>query len=281
MALDVNAIKLANLIDPEVLAPMIDQAFVAKMQFAPLATLDYTLAGRPGTTVSLPRFTYIGDAQDVLEGADIPIKQLTETKVDVTIKKAGIGVQITDESVLSGYGDPVGQAIQQIGIAIANKVDNDVVTVLKAIAAPMVHALVGKLTEDAVANALVKFGENLDGDKVLIIAPEQLANLRTTSEWIPITEMGVTALMSGVVGMIWGCQVKVSAKIVRTGVTPNLTFSNFIVKPGALRTFLKRDTMLESDRDIVNNSTIMTANKHYVAYMYDASKAIKITTIEG
>jgi N4-gp56 family major capsid protein len=319
MALYDNATKLASLIDPEVLAPMIEKKMVDAMKFAPLAVLDYTLQGRPGSTITLPSYAYIGDAEDVAEGDDIPIAELTQSSVKATVKKAGKGVQLTDESILSGYGDPVGEAIDQLGLSIASKTDNDVVAVLNAITAPMIHAASGKLTSDEVANALVKFGEDLDGDKVLLIAPEQLAQLRTTEDWIPATDMGVQALMSGVVGMIWGCQVVVSNKIkttptytqtedqtINSGKTyytvsnnvyepvddpeeenittyyelTQLSYANFIVKPGALAIYMKRDTLLETDRDIINKSTVMTVDKHYVAYLYDASKAIKITTEE-
>lgn len=318
MALDDNATKLASLIDPEVLAPMIEKKMVDAMKFAPLARLDYTLQGRPGSTITLPSYAYIGDAEDVEEGDDIPIAELTESSVTAAIKKAGKGVQITDEAVLSGYGDPIGEAIDQLGLSVASKTDNDVVAILNAITAPMIHEATGKLTSDEVANALVKFGEDLDGDKVLLIAPEQLAQLRTTEDWIPATDMGVQALMSGVIGMIWGCQVVVSNKIsttptysktedrtlkdktyytvadgVYTAVAEpkvadiddyyeitQLSYANFIVKPGALAIYMKRDTLLETDRDIINKSTVMTVDKHYVAYLYDASKAIKITTKE-
>ena len=319
MGLDSNATILTSLIDPEVLAPMIEQKMVDLMKFAPLARLDYTLQGRPGSTITLPSYAYIGDAEDVAEGDDIPIAGLTQSSVDVSVKKAGKGVQITDEAVLSGYGDPIGEAIDQLGLSVASKTDNDVVAILNGIAAPMIHEATGKLTSDEVANALVKFGEDLDGDKVLLIAPEQLAQLRTTEDWIPATDMGVKALMSGVVGMIWGCQVVVSNKIkttptytITTDTEPDanktyytmednvytpvadpkdddistyyevtqLSYANFIVKPGALAIYMKRDTLLETDRDIINKSTVMTVDKHYVAYLYDASKAIKITTKE-
>lgn len=277
MALDTNATKLASLIDPEVLAPMIEQKMVDMMKFAPLARLDYTLQGRPGSTITLPSYAYIGDAEDVAEGNDIPIAELTQSSVEVSVKKAGKGVQITDEAVLSGYGDPIGEAIDQLGLSVASKTDNDVLEVLGGIQAPMIHAASGPLTSDEVANALVKFGEDIDGEKVLLIAPEQLAQLRTSEDWIKVTDMGVQALMSGVVGMIWGCQVVVSNKIKKV----DNAFTNFIVKPGALAVYMKRDTLLETDRDIINKSTVMTVDKHYVAYLYDASKAIKITTVEA
>ena len=51
----------------------------------------------------------------------------------------------------------------------------------------------------------------------------------------------------------------------------------FIIKPGALRLILKRDTLVENDRDILRRVNVLTATKHYVTYLYDASKAIKLT----
>ena len=36
-----------------------------------------------------------------------------------------------------------------------------------------------------------------------------------------------------------------------------------IVRAGALGLELKRDTMIESDRDIIHKSTIITIDKHY------------------
>ena len=89
MALMTNATKLANLFNPQVVADMIDAKLVDAMRFAPLARVDTTLVGRPGSTVTLPSFAYIGDAVDVAEGADIPIGQLTESTTTATVKKAG------------------------------------------------------------------------------------------------------------------------------------------------------------------------------------------------
>ena len=73
MPFPVTGTKLANLFDPQVVGAMIDKKLVNKMVFAPLATIDSTLEGQPGSTLTLPYYTYIGDATDVAEGADIPI----------------------------------------------------------------------------------------------------------------------------------------------------------------------------------------------------------------
>lgn len=275
MALDPNATMLANLINPQVLADLIDKKLVDLMKFAPLATIDTTLVGRPGNTVTLPSFNYIGDAVTVAEGADIPINQLTASSVPVTIHKIGNGVQLTDEAVLSGFGDPMGQAASQLALSIASQLDNELLGILDAITAPMVHTVTtaGTLAFDDVADALELFGEDIEGTKVLLCSPKQYTGFRKSPDWVPASEIAADIALKGVVGMVQGCQVIISNKLKEASSKE----SAFIVKPGALRVYAKRDTLVESDRDIINKSTVLTADKHFAPYLYDASQAIKIT----
>lgn len=272
MALDTNATKLANLFNPQVVADMINTKLVDAIRFAPLARIDNTLVGRPGNTVTLPSYAYIGDATTVAEGADIAIAQLTESTTPVTIHKIGKGVQITDEALLSGYGDPAGEIVKQLRTSIASQVDNEVLAVLNGIATGMTHttAASGVMDADDIADALVKFGEDIEGEKVLLLNAADYAGLRKADDWCPASEIGANLIINGAVGKIHGCQVVISNKLA----TPNTAY---IVKPGALAIYMKRDTMVETDRDIINKSTVVTADKHFVAYLYDASKAIKIT----
>lgn len=270
MALDTNATKLANLFNPQVVADMINAKLVDAMRFAPLARIDTTLVGRPGNTVTLPSYAYIGDAETVGEGEDIAIAQLTESTTSVTIHKIGKGVQITDEAVLSGYGDPVGEIVKQLRTAIASQVDNEVLATLAAISGNMLHTAAGSvLAVDDVADALVKFGEDIEGEKVLLVSPADYAAIRKADDWCPASEIGANLIIEGAVGKVHGCQVVISNKLANANAA-------YIVKPGALAIYTKRDTLVETDRDIINKSSVLTADKHFATYLYDASKAIKI-----
>ena len=270
MALNTNATKLNDLFNPQVIGDMINTKLVHAIKFSPLCRIDNTLVGRPGSTITLPSFAYIGDAATVPEGDDIPISKLTESTVEATIYKVGKGVQITDEAVLSGYGDPLGEAVKQIQIAIASKIDNDILAILSNIGANMTHSCTGLVTADDIADALVKFGEDIEGEKVLLCSPETYAGLRKANDWCPASEIAAQLIIRGAVGMIHGCQVVISNKLS----TPKTAY---IVKPGALALYMKRDILVETDRDIINKSTVITADKHFVGYLYDASKAIKLT----
>ena len=84
--------KLENLIDPQVLGEYIDVKLMAAIKFAPLCGVNRDLEGRPGSTLTLPKYAFIGYAEDVAEGADVPMANLAADTVDVKVKKAGKGV---------------------------------------------------------------------------------------------------------------------------------------------------------------------------------------------
>lgn len=270
--------KIANLVDPEVMADLIREKLVDDIKFSPLAVIDTTLVGRPGDEISLPKYAYIGDAADVAEGASIPVELLSSTKATAKVKKAGKGIELTDESILSGYGDPLGQGTAQLRTAIAQKVDNDCLTALSGVKANMtVDVSTDKIISSSViADALVKFGEDLDGMKVLLIAPAQLAQIRKDPDYLKPSEMSQQAIMSGTVGECWGCQIVVSNKIKAAGGK----YTNYIVKPGAVAIYLKRDVEVETARDIRKKTTTVTADEHYTAYLLNESMAIKLITKE-
>ena len=63
--------KLAQMINPEVMADMISANLPKAIKFANILTVDTKLEGQPGNTVTVPSFKYIGSAKDVEEGAAI------------------------------------------------------------------------------------------------------------------------------------------------------------------------------------------------------------------
>lgn len=48
--------KLAKMVDPEVMAPMISAKLQKAIVATPYAKLDTTLQGRPGSTITVPKF---------------------------------------------------------------------------------------------------------------------------------------------------------------------------------------------------------------------------------
>lgn len=261
--------KIANLINPQVMADMISAKLPQLLKFAPLATIDRSLVGRPGNTITVPKYAYIGDAADIAEGVAIDPTLLTASSTTATVKKAGKGVEITDEAVLSGYGDPVGEAEKQLGMSIASKVDADCVTAFEG-ATLTYDGSAAAIGYAGVVNAVDVFGEEEVEAKVMLVHPKQITQLRQDPDFKDRNKYPMDTLMTGAIGEIAGCQV-VPSKRVATDAT---TYHNPIVKAGALTIFLKRDVEVETDRDILKKSTVLTADEHYTAYLSDASKVV-------
>ena len=260
--------KLANLINPEVLADYIDSKLIHNIVFAPLATVDTTLVGAPGDTIKFPAYTYIGAASDLSEASAISTVSLNASTVSAKIKEAGKGVEISDTAILSAYGNPVNEIGSQLLKAIADKVDTDFLSTLNGIAAGKTKSSVSTVMD--ISDALELFGEDIDGQKALLVSPSMYTMIRNTKDWAPASEFSAGALVRGAVGQIFGCDIILSNRLTASQ-------NAYIVKPGALRLVLKRDTLLEADRDILRRVNVYTATKHYVTYLYNAANAIKLT----
>lgn len=260
---------LSNLFKPEVVGDMINKKLWDYVRFSPLARIDNTLVGRPGNVITLPYYTKSVTASVVSEGHDITISQLNETSTSVTIKKIGAGIQITDEALLSAWGNPLDEGINQIARAIADAVDNDMLNIMSTSASADMTTDAAALSANGIAEALTLFGEDIDGDKVLLVSPAGYETIRKANGWISGTDVAANIIIRGTVGMIYGCQVVVSNKLTNAN-------CSYIVKPGALAVYNKRDILVETDRDIINKSSYVTADKYFANYLYNASGLIKM-----
>lgn len=265
--------KLTNLVNPEVMADMISATLPSKVKFAPFARIDSTLEGQAGDTITIPKYAYIGDAEDLVEGVAMDTTVLTASTQTATIKAAGKAVEITDQAVLSGYGDPIGEAGKQIEDSIANKVDNDFVEALGN-ATLQLDEGTKEIAYDLIVDAIDKFEEEDDEPKILFIHPKQKGTLRKDVNFVRATEMGDNIFMTGVIGEVAGCQVVASNKVKEV----DGKYTNFIIKPDALALYLKRDTNIESARDILAKTAVISADQHYVAVLENDSKAVKLIT---
>jgi len=264
----------SNLIIPEVLASVVDGKLTDNMVFLPLASVDDTLVGKPGDTIKFPSFAYIGDAADVDENGQIVPVALAESYVSATVKKSAKAVQITDEAILSGYGEPVAEAGMQIAKSIDNHADNDLLASLEAVSATRQFGTEAVISPDVIADALTIFGEDMGGVKAMLISPADTATLRKNDDFIKATDLGDARLSSDVLGDLFGCQL-IPANKIKADAT-NGEIRRFIVKPGALKLIRKRGINVEVEREAEYQRNTIYATQHYTAYLYDESKVVMI-----
>lgn len=271
--------KMENMVNQEVMADMVSAKLPKLIKFTPLAYVERALVGQPGNTLTVPKWEYSGDAKDLAEGEAITPDKLTTSKSTMTIKKAAKGIELTDEAILSGLGDPMGQAAHQITLAIANKVDDDLVEEAKKATQFVSDA---PTTAEAIDNALAVFEDEDDARYVALINPKDALKLRSNvaKEWIRGSEIGADMVVSGTFGEINGVQIVRTNKVEEgkgflVKVSASETDTTDVAKYGAFVINMKRDVAIETDRDVETFSTVIVGSEHYGVYLYDDSKVVK------
>lgn len=208
-----NLTKLESLIDPEVMAPMISAKLEKAIVATPFAKIDNTLEGQPGSTITVPKYEYIGDAEDVAEGVEQGESILSATSKEYKVKKAVKDVILTDEAVLNAYGNPVGEANNQLGLSLASKVDNDVMAELQK--AQLVKKTGSAISYNGIVDAIDLFNEETNVEKVMFISPNQNTTLRKDANFISADKYNQNVVMKGEIGMVSNTRIVPSKKIVK------------------------------------------------------------------
>ena len=278
--------KLSNMINPQVMADMISAKVAKKVAVIPFAKVDSTLQGRAGNTITIPVFGYIGDAANVAEGASIGAEALTTTDKQFTVKKIGKGVDLTDEAILSGYGDPVGEANRQLAMAISQKIDQDAIDSLYT-GSLQYNGIASKISYAGIVDAVDVFGEEYNTEKVIFVHPKQVSQLRKDADFTSADKYanGNYIAVNGEIGKIANCRVVVSKRVKEDG--GHTGYINPIVKVSfdteteentpALTIFLKKGVAVETGRDIDKQINMIRASEHYVVALTDESKVVLAT----
>lgn len=270
--------KLENLINPEVMADMISGKIEKKIVVTPFAKIDTKLEGAAGDTITIPKYAYIGDAGEVAEGEEVTPEMLTASTTNVKVKKAMKAVNLTDEAVLSGYGNPVGEVNNQLAMSIASKIDEDAMTALQG--ATLSYTGTDIISYDGIVDAVDVFEEELNTEKVIFIHPKQVTQLRHDSNFISADKYSGNVIMTGEIGMIANCRVVASKRVpVKSGnyVCPIVKLNQdgeTEDESTALTIYIKRDTNVETERNTLSRSTDISVDKIYTVALTNASKVV-------
>ena len=273
---------IADLINPQVMADMISAKIPSKIVVAPFAKVDRTLVGNPGNTITVPQYAYIGDAEDIAEGIAAETVKLATTTTTVTVKKAMKAVELTDEAILSGYGNPVGETNNQLAKSIASKIDVDAMAALQG--AQLTHdGSASKISYEGIVDAIDVFDEEVNSQKAMFVHPKQVTGLRKDANFISADKYPGNVIMTGEVGMIANTRIVPSKKVpLVEGVysCPIIKLNNDAEtedEAAAITIYLKRDVNVETERVSLARKTDISADEHYTVALSNTSKVVLAT----
>lgn len=280
--------KLADIINPEVMADMISAVIPKKIVATPFARIDDTLQGQPGNTITVPQYAYIGDAEDIAEGVKADTVKLTATSTEATVKKAVKALEITDEAKLSGYGNPEAEAVSQLAKSIASKMDADVMAAITDTGKVQLtfNGATKAISYEQIVDAIDVFGEEVNSEKVMFVNPAQVTTLRKDANFISADKYGTgtNVIMTGEIGRIANTRVVPTKRIEKTGdttyVCPIVKLTNDAeAEEGApaVTIYMKRGVNLESDRDILSKKDVYSVDQHYTAALTNTAKVVLAT----
>lgn len=290
--------KKEDLFDPEVLAPMVQNTYQNAMVFMPLADIDRTLEGNPGDTLTVPTWGHIGEAEDVKEGEEIPVDKLGQGYTTTTVSKFGKGVSFTDESNLVSLGDVVQQATQQIGEVIAQKADSK----LMEAGLKVTNTMTATPDIDGIDAMQSFFDTDIKNPAyTLICSPKTRLKInKAVREYTKGSDVGAQIAINGAVSAALGASTYATKKMADDKIVvvfssdQDIAYSKELqekMKSGnltdkdiknlnsgrAFKWLVKRDTMIEPDRDVKRQISSLYGTQIAAPYVQNPSKVLVVT----
>lgn len=264
----------SNAFNPQVWADLIQASFLGQVRVLPHAITDDSLVGKPGDTVTFPKWNTLTDLAQLTEGVAMVPEAIDQTATNATIAEYGKAVEYSDSRELIGLGDVETEVVRQYGMLAARAIDSSLITVAAAstaadapnkiaASAPLTFASAAgtggtALTWAHVVGAIATFGDEWDPTDFagLFIRSDAQAKLFVDSQFTNAGTLGsATPLARGQIGALGGVPVIV---------TDRLAAGKFmLLKRGALGVLYKRRPIVEQDRDILKRTNVVTTNVHY------------------
>ncbi|MFI8200035.1 phage head protein [Streptomyces sp. NPDC085942] len=276
----------AAMIVPEVWGDMAQAQFTGKVRVAGSSAVveDNTLQGAPGDTIHFPKWGALGELDTLTETTAMVPTAMSTSDATATIKEVGKAVEITDKARLTSLGDPEAEARRQFGILAARRVDADLIAQAQADetaqggGTPRAFTTAATKTKftwaDAVVPAIGQFGDEWEPDDFsgLYLNSAQLGEAMLDPQFIDAAKLGngPSAAVTGSIGRMGGVPVFVTNRIAAG--------KFLLMKTGVLGLLYKRRPLVESDRDILARSTVVTTTMHYAVKRLD-DKGVCVGTL--
>ena len=247
-----TTIQSQNITIPEVLYDLMQYDYENALVLGKLAFHDNTLVGNPGDTITIPYVAPLGDAEKLAEGEALTPEANSDSKITITIGKAGKAVKMTQEAINRCAYDLKSNRRAQIAQAIARTVDTDLATEIAK--TELVHTT-SAFNYEAIVDAKGLMGE--EGFKVqtiLLVSSKLYTELAKTPEFIAgATEIHGFGMQAA--AMLVDMPVIVSDRVAAD--------EAFVIFPGSFVLANKQYPTLNPAFDALTEESLMSSFMHY------------------
>lgn len=264
-------------IKPEIFTDIVTERIKGKVVVSNLADDLGYLSGDVGDTVSFPMFEAIGEAKELTKGKGIDEAELKQVDSKATIKQvAAPGVVVYDIENKTALGNQVENGATQQSVAIARKVDADLIEECKKTTLKVATAKANSITAQELNQGFVMFGDEQDTSEMagIVINSMLSASFYHMDEFVDATKTYNGAdngvVQNGCVGYFRGVPVFLSDK----GTLDSTECITFIIKKHALAKMFKSEKVADCEIE-------RQAKYKRTAIYTDSIYAVKMVNSEG
>ena len=264
-------------IKPEIFTDIVTEKIKGKVVVSNLADNLGVLNGDVGDTVSFPVFQCIGEAKELTKGQGIDEAELKQVDSKATIKQvAAPGVVVYDIENKTALGNQVENGATQQALAIARKVDADLIEECKKTTLKVATAKANSITAQELNQGFVMFGDEQDTSEMagIVINSMLSASFYHMDEFVDATKTYNGAdngiVTNGCIGYFRGVPVFLSDK----GTLDSTECITFIIKKHALAKMFKSEKVADCEIE-------RQAKYKRTAIYTDSIYAVKMVNSEG
>jgi N4-gp56 family major capsid protein len=245
---------------------------------------NYNLTGQPGKAAHVGIYPSIATSSITSgENSDASATTITATEKTFTATEVAIMATLTDMARDSTADDSAAAIGRILGETLARKVDEDIAALFSGFSSSgTLVAGTSELTPDDILNAIAQLRANsVVGPYIGVFHPYQTYNLRKVlanagaATTPALSDVGNEVLRGGYIGRLFGVDIYESAVV--TGTSAG-AYVGAVMHQDALAFCLKKDLVLESQRDASLRATEIVASMSYaVGELFDLH-GVKIVT---
>ena len=272
-----------NVIVPEVYASLVREKIAGKVKVAQFLVNLGDLHGKVGETLSMPKWSYIGDAKDWAINTPMEVTQMKQTETKATIKAIQApAVKVADYDNEVELGNAIEEASNQQAIGVARKYDTDAIAC--ALTSPLKYQLATKntVTQAEMISILGLYGDDRDSadfDAIVIhssFAPSFYAMDMFTSRERTMTKDGNGIAVNGEIGEFLGIPVVLSDRLYDA---TNQEGFILVMKKNAISIIPKENPFAEVSRDASLRQSIIYLSQFYAMALTDDEAIVFAKTV--